>query len=79
MAPPIADKLYFGFSASDRYSGRMSTGLSSVNTDIPSYMFLVDFSLNYKKTTNSGYSGSTTAYTYLQMTHLLQISFLFVL
>lgn len=63
MSPPIADKLYFGFSASDRYSGRMSTGLNSVNTDVPSYMFLVDFSLNYKKTTNSGYSGSTTAYT----------------
>lgn len=63
MSPSVGDNVYFGFSASDRYSGRMSTDLSSVNTDIPSYMFLVDFSLNYKKTTNSGYSGSSTTYT----------------
>lgn len=63
MSPSVGDNVYFGFSASDRYSGRMSTDLSSVNTDIPSYMFLVDFSLNYKKTTNSGYSGSGTTYT----------------
>ena len=63
MSPSADDTIYFGFSASDRYSGRMSTDLNSVNTDIPSYMFLVDFSLNYKKTTNSGYSGSATTYT----------------
>ena len=63
MSPSVGDNIYFGFSASDRYSGRMSTDLNSVNTDIPSYMFLVDFSLNYKKTTNSGYSGSATTYT----------------
>lgn len=63
MSPSVGDNVYFGFSASDRYSGRMSTDLNSVNTDIPSYMFLVDFSLNYKKTTNSGYSGSGTTYT----------------
>lgn len=63
MSPPIADKIYFGFSASDRYSGRMTTSLNSVTADIPNYMFLVDFSLNYKKSANSGYSGSATAYT----------------
>lgn len=63
MSPSVDNNIYFGFSASDRYSGRMSTDLDSVNTDIPSYMFLVDFSLNYKKTTNSGYSGSGTTYT----------------
>ena len=63
MSPSVGDNIYFGFSASDRYSGRMSTDLNSVNTDIPNYMFLVDFSLNYKKTTNSGYSGSATTYT----------------
>ena len=63
MSPSVGDNIYFGFSASDRHSGRMSTDLNSVNTDIPSYMFLVDFSLNYKKTTNSGYSGSATTYT----------------
>ena len=63
MSPSVGDNIYFGFSASDRYSGRMSTDLNSVNTDIPNYMFLVDFSLNYKKTTISGYSGSATTYT----------------
>lgn len=63
MSPATSDTLYFGFSASDRHNGRMSTSLSSVNTDIPNYMFLVDFSLNYKQATNSGYSGSATTYT----------------
>lgn len=63
MSPANSDSLYFGFSASDRYSGRMSTSLGSVTQDVPEYMFLVDFSLNYKKATNSGYSDSTTTYT----------------
>ena len=63
MFPTNKDDRYFGFSASDRYSGRMSTSSKNIVKDIPNYMFLVDFSLNYKKTTNSGYSGSATTYT----------------
>lgn len=63
MSPSVADNIYFGFSASDRNNGRMSTDLSSVTANVPNYMFLVDFSLNYKKSANSGYSGSATSYT----------------
>lgn len=63
MSPSVADNIYFGFSASDRNNGRMSTDLNSVTANVPNYMFLVDFSLNYKKSTNSGYSGSATSYT----------------
>lgn len=63
MFPTNKDDRYFGFSASDRYSGRMSTSSKNIIKDIPSYMFLVDFSLNYKQTSNIGCDGSDTQYT----------------
>ena len=63
MFPTNKDDRYFGFSASDRYSGRMSTSSKNIVKDIPSYMFLVDFSLNYKQTSNIGCNGSDTQYT----------------
>lgn len=63
MFPTNKDDRYFGFSASDRYSGRMSTSSKNIIKDIPSYMFLVDFSLNYKQTSNLGCNGSDTQYT----------------
>lgn len=63
MSPTNKADRYFGFSASDRYSGRMSTSSKNIIKDIPSYMFLVDFSLNYKQTSNLGYDGSDTDYT----------------
>lgn len=63
MSPTNKNDRYFGFSASDRYSGRMSTSSKNIIKDIPSYMFLVDFSLNYKQTSNLGYDGSDTDYT----------------
>lgn len=63
MFPTNKDDRYFGFSASDRYSGRMSTSSKNIIKDIPSYMFLVDFSLNYKQTSNLGCDGSDTQYT----------------
>lgn len=63
MFPTNKYDRYFGFSASDRYSGRMSTSSKNIVKDIPSYMFLVDFSLNYKQTSNIGCDGSDTQYT----------------
>lgn len=63
MFPTNKADRYFGFSASDRYSGRMSTSSKNIVKDIPSYMFLVDFSLNYKQTSNIGCDGSDTQYT----------------
>lgn len=63
MFPTNKADRYFGFSASDRYSGRMSTSSKNIIKDIPSYMFLVDFSLNYKQTSNIGCDGSDTQYT----------------
>lgn len=56
----VTEKRTFSFSASDRNTGRMTTNfnrLTAVNS-IPDYMFLVDFSLNYKKVENGqGYNG----------------------
>lgn len=63
MFPTNKDDRYFGFSASDRYNGRMSTSSKNIVKDIPNYMFLVDFSLNYKQTSNIGCDGSDTQYT----------------
>ena len=63
MSPANRNNVCFGFSEADRYTGRMSTSLDIVKQDIPSYMFLVDFSLNYKKPIGSGYTGSSTTYT----------------
>lgn len=49
----------FIFSAEDYYSGKMSTRNSTMETaprKLPDYMFLVDFSINYKKA-YSGFDG----------------------
>lgn len=61
MFPNSADKVSFAFSASDRNTGRMSTIGPLIKEKLPTYMFLVDFSINYKKT-STGYNGSTTTY-----------------
>ena len=63
MSPSNASDVSFAFSASDRHNGRMSNSWTSAKKNIPNYMFLVDFSLNYKKSNNSGYSGSSETYT----------------
>ena len=50
----------FNFSASDRMTGRMTTNFNKLDDTaiIPNYMFLVDFSLNYKKVIGKlGYTG----------------------
>lgn len=52
----------FSFSAADRNTGRMTTDFKKISDNplIPDYMFLVDFSLNYKKVRNQqGYNGQT--------------------
>ncbi len=59
--PPTSNKetRVFHFFAEDRNTGRMTTNFIKSVTDakmLPNYMFLVDFSLNYKKV-NTGYSG----------------------
>ena len=63
MSPSNASDVSFAFSAADKHNGRMSNSWTSVKKKIPNYMFLVDFSLNYKKSNNSGYSGSSEIYT----------------
>lgn len=63
MSPSNASDVSFVFSATDRHNGRMSNSWTSAKKKIPNYMFLVDFSLNYKKSNNSGYSGSSEIYT----------------
>lgn len=58
----ITEKRIFSFSASDRNTGRMTTDFDKIsdNNLLPEYMFLVDFSLNYKKVINGqGYNGKT--------------------
>ena len=50
----------FNFSAADRMTGRMTTDFNKLDNTaiIPNYMFLVDFSLNYKKVIGKlGYVG----------------------
>ena len=50
----------FNFSAADRLTGRMTTDFNKIDNTplIPNYMFLVDFSLNYKKVVGKlGYVG----------------------
>ena len=58
----LEEKRTFSFSAADRNTGRMTTDFQRVsdNNLLPEYMFLVDFSLNYKKVINGqGYNGKT--------------------
>lgn len=64
----------FNFSVADVYTGKMTTDFEKVKDDdaegtihlsdnakIPDYLFLVDFSLNYKLVTGgAGYTGGTT-------------------
>ena len=63
MSPSDEENVTFAFSAADSYTGRMTTNSPSSVLGIPTYMFLVDFSLNYKKSTKVGYTGSSTEYT----------------
>lgn len=60
MALQLEESRAFVFNAADVNTGRMTTNftkISEVNL-IPEYMFLVDFSLNYKKVINKrGYNG----------------------
>ena len=59
------NKLCFNFFASDRNTGRMTTDFTNSNASrvIPNYMFLVDFSINYKIISDGrGYSGDVTNY-----------------
>lgn len=58
----IEERRVFSFSSSDRNTGRMTTDFKKISNNnlIPDYMFLVDFSLNYKKVVNGqGYNGKT--------------------
>ena len=61
MSPSNASNVSFSFSSSDRNTGRMSNSGTVVRAALPTYMFLVDFSLNYKKA-KTGYNGSTETY-----------------
>lgn len=62
MLPKKQEGVSFAFSASDIQTGRMSTNFDVVKKPIPEYMFLVDFSLNYKVCI-TGYSGSSSDFT----------------
>ena len=63
MSPSDEENVIFAFSAADSYTGRMTTDSTASVLGIQPYMFLVDFSLNYKKSTKVGYTGSSTEYT----------------
>lgn len=63
MSPSDEENVIFAFSAADSYTGRMTTNCTTSVLGIQPYMFLVDFSLNYKKSTKVGYTGSSTEYT----------------
>lgn len=55
----ISTPLAFKFLASDRNTGRMRCVVDLVGSAIPNYMYLVDFSLSYKKVKNQlGYKGT---------------------
>ncbi len=59
-------KLLFNFSASDKLTGRITTQLAidEVTIKMPSYMFLVDFSINYRQVQEGeGYTGIPEKYT----------------
>ena len=63
MSPSDEENVIFAFSAAESYTGRMTTDSTASVLGIQPYMFLVDFSLNYKKSTKVGYTGSSTEYT----------------
>lgn len=59
-ASATEDKRVFTFSAADRHTGRMTAVFNNNSHSIPDYMYLVDFSINYKKVKNNfGYDGKT--------------------
>lgn len=58
--PVTRETRAFVFNASDRNTGKMTTDFNKISNEslIPDYLFLVDFSLNYKQVSNNfGYSG----------------------
>ena len=60
MSPALAANRAFTFSAADRQTGKMTTTTNAKNI-IPDYLYLVDFSLNYKQVSNNlGYVGSNS-------------------
>ena len=61
MSPSAIDDQVFKFYSSDRNTGRMTTRMTGGDPNgIPKYLFLVDFSINYKKVkSQQGYSGKT--------------------
>lgn len=59
LSPSNKADCVFAFSASDRNTGRITNSYTN-STVIPDYLFLVDFSVNYKKIKNQlGYNGKT--------------------
>jgi hypothetical protein len=60
VASNIEETRAFNFSSADRLTGRMTTNFTKIDNSelIPNYLFLVDFSLNYKKVTGRlGFTG----------------------
>lgn len=60
LAVPKIETRAFAFDAADRNTGRMTTNFNKISPTnyIPDYMFLVDFSLSYKKVKGGlGYTG----------------------
>lgn len=59
LSPNNVSNISFAFSSSDKNTGRISTIHDISKPDIlPNYMFIVDFSINYKKAV-TGYCGIT--------------------
>lgn len=65
MSPPVSylkETRTFSFSAADRMTGKMTTEFDKVSdtNNLPNFMYLVDFALNYKAVKdNLGYTGDT--------------------
>lgn len=62
--PENGDYRTFGFNPADRLTGKMSTNIERINSEqvevkstMPDYMFLVDFSINYKATSTGYHEG----------------------
>lgn len=72
MSPALGSKetRLFDFVKSDRLTGRMTTNFNKIDSDysFPDYLFLVDFSLNYKKVKNNlGYKGDVRVGEYYKL------------
>lgn len=60
LAPQLKLPVVLTFSEKDRNIGLLTNTTSLLDTHIPSYLFLVDFSINYKQVTNGkGLTGDT--------------------